>query len=279
MGPDRPFPSANGLALVLPVACHSDALMAFSLRRAGPSPPPTGCLDFSMGIGDSLSCVERNFKLFTECLSIDSARILTCRQVHGDSVAVLDTVPSEPPRADAIIAPVPGLFPAIATADCLPILMVDPVRKISAAVHAGWRGTVLRITRKVLRALVKRFGVDPRDLTVGLGPAIGPCCYEVDDAVLNPLKQAIPDSQRFVRRLPSRSSSGSKQEVSRRLDLAAVNRFELTSMGVAADRIISTDLCTACHPDLFFSYRRDGNQSGRHLSVVGLRELESGGRL
>jgi len=263
--------SADGLALVVPVSHQSDALMAFSLRGAGQAPPQTDTLNFSMGAGDSRCRVERNFKLLAECLNIDSASILTCRQVHGDSVAVLDAVPDEPPRADAIIAPVPGLFPAVKTADCLPILMVDPVRKISAAVHAGWRGTVLRITRKVLGILVEKFAVNPRDLTVGLGPAIGPCCYEVDDVVLDPLKKAIPDSDRFVRQLPSGRSSEFKPQESRRLDLAAVNLFELTSLGVAADRIVSTNLCTSCHPDLFFSHRRDGSPSGRHLSVVGIR--------
>lgn len=271
MASDPLMRSADGLALVVPVAHQAGALMAFSLRGAGPASPPMGSLNFSMGAGDSRRSVERNFKLFAKCLGIDSASILTCRQVHGDSVAVLDTVPDEPPRADAIIATVPGLFPAVKTADCLPILMVDPVRKISAAVHAGWRGTVLRITRKVLRMLVEKFAVDPGDLTIGLGPAIGPCCYEVDDAVLNPLKEAIPDSDRFVRQLPSGSSSESKSQASRRLDLAAVNLFELTSQGVAAEHIVSASLCTACHPDLFFSHRRDGTPSGRHLSVVGIR--------
>lgn len=271
MGSDQLMRSADGLALVVPVAHQSDALMAFSLRGAGHAPPPMGSLNFSTEAGDSRYRVERNLKLFAECLSIDAARILTCKQVHGDFVAVLDSVPAEPPRADAIIAPVPGLFPTVKTADCLPILMVDPVRKISAAVHAGWRGTVLRITRKVLRILFEKFAVNPRDLTVGLGPAIGPCCYEVDDVVLNPLKKAIPDSDRFVRRLPSGRSSEFKPQESRRLDLAAVNLFELTSQGVAAEQIVSASLCTACHPDLFFSHRRDGSPSGRHLSVVGIR--------
>ena len=262
----------DGLALMVPDLCHGDALMAFSLRNGGCSPPPVRSLNFSVANGDSYSNVERNLKVLTERLGIDPERVITGKQVHGDSLAVLDTVPRKLPQADALIATVPGVFPAIKTADCLPILMLDPVTKVAAAVHAGWRGTVQRITKKVLEALVKEFGVDLRDLVVSLGPAIGPCCYEVDDAVLTPLDEAIPNSDRFVRTESPRHSPRSGGRLSRRLDLTAINVFELISHGVAENHIVSANLCTACHPHLFFSHRRDGDPSGRHLSVVGFRK-------
>jgi len=263
----------NALLTVPEVERHN-GIMAFSLRGGGCSPLPRNSLNFSYENGDSRSNVQQNLDILARHLHIEASRILTCTQIHGDSVAIVEKIPEQPVRADALIATVPGLFPGIRTADCLPILMLDPVTKISAAVHAGWRGTVLRITRKVLHILTDRFSVDPKDLIAAMGPAIGPCCYEVDDAVLKPLMQALPTAERFVRTVPARheQNHGPGQSRSRRLDLQAANLSELISHGVLMKNIVSADLCTACNPDLFFSHRRDGNPSGRHLSVVGFRE-------
>ncbi|MBM3302411.1 MAG: peptidoglycan editing factor PgeF, partial [Deltaproteobacteria bacterium] len=184
---------------------------------------------------------------------------------------IIDSLPESPVRADALIATVPGIFPAVKTADCLPILILDPTRKISAAVHAGWRGTVLRITQKVLQILVTELHMDPADLKVALGPAIGPCCYEVDDAVLIPFRKAIPEADRFIQVVSSTEGSALNRIESRRLDLVAANRSELTGFGVPKENIVSIEICTSCHPDLFFSYRRDGSPSGRHLAVTGFK--------
>jgi YfiH family protein len=159
----------------------------------------------------------------------------------------------------------------VKTADCLPILILDPVRKISAAVHAGWRGTILRITRKTLQILISEFGSNPGDLHVALGPAIGSCCYEVDDRVLIPFRKAIPEADRFIRVVFKKHGSGRRQTASPRLDLVGANRSELTSLGVPDENITSIDLCTSCHSELFFSYRRDGRPSGRHLAVTGFK--------
>jgi len=201
-------------------------------------------------------------------IAIDPERIVTCRQMHGDHIHVTEAVPESPPQADAIVTSRPNIFPAIKTADCVPILILDPIRKIAAAVHAGWRGTVLRISRKTVELMQNRFGSDPSVLVVGMGPGIGPCCYEVDDAVLSPFRKSFPDAERFI----CTHKSGHRSIISYHLDLAAANRFELAELGVPERNIYATDLCTACHKDLFFSHRRDGAKSGRHIAVVGFRE-------
>jgi len=297
------------IALTFPPADQFRAVMAFSLRKGGQSPPPFDSLNFSVGQGDLPENVRCNLAILGGRIGIDPERIVTCRQMHGDHIHVTEAVPESPPRADAIVTPRPNIFPAIKTADCVPILILDPVLGIAAAVHAGWRGTVLGISRKTVELMQDRFGSDPSELLVGMGPGIGPCCYEVDDAVVTPFRKAFPDAERFItehdpttkgtetdsRQSVTRSGKGTacraptdpsfpdvdgnlgtpqnepNSRKSYHLDLAAANRFELAELGVPERNIYGTDLCSACHKDLFFSHRRDGAKSGRHIAVVGFR--------
>lgn len=252
--------------------CHAgdshDALMAFSLRSGGCSPRPFDTLNFSDSQGDSRDNVQRNFQTLGASLHLDPGRIVRCRQVHSDRVIIVESPPSVQPEADAVLTPVAGLYAAVKTADCLPLLIVDPVQKVAGAVHAGWRGTVLRIVTKALDAMIKSFRSNPGDLIVAVGPAIGPCCYEVDDAVLGPFREAIPDAERFITVHSSRNPGAGQTP---HLDLTAVHQWELLEAGVAAENIHLSGLCTCCNPELFFSHRRDGFRSGRHLALAGFR--------
>ena len=145
---------------------------------------------------------------------------------------------------------------AIETADCLPILIVDPANRRVAAAHAGWRGTVARVAQAAVRALVAA-GSDPRQLVAALGPSIGPCCYEVGPEVEEAFGE--PGSRFFV----------AGKEDRKHLDVAAANRAQLKEMGLRPANIDRVDFCTRCRADLFFSYRRDGANAGRMISVVG----------
>ena len=176
------------------------------------------------------------------------------RQVHG--CAVVAPPWGEAPEADASFAKESGSFLAIETADCLPVLIVDPVRRWVAAAHAGWRGTVARVSQAAARALVVQ-GSDPGDLLVALGPSIGACCYEVGPEVEEALG---PDGGSFF----VAGNPGKK-----RLNVAAANRAQLLEMGVKAKNLDLVELCTRCREDLFFSYRRDGANAGRMISLVG----------
>ncbi len=258
--------SNDQLIMTLPELSGSDSVMAFSTRKGGISKPPLNSLNFSTGQGDSLENVRANYRILARELSINPRWIATCRQVHGDNVEVLDSVPVSIPTADALITSSDEIFLGIKTADCLPILILDPKRGVAAAVHAGWRGTVLRITRKVVRLMKASFGCEPSDIVAALGPAIGPCCYEVDDAVLVPFRRQVPDAERFI---TIHNHSGHKE--SRRLNLTLTNYCELTAEGVARENIRTVELCTCCNPELFFSHRRDGTASGRHIALVGFR--------
>jgi polyphenol oxidase len=181
-------------------------------------------------------------------------RLLLLRQVHG--AAVEEAPWSGRPAADAAVTSEAGFLLGIETADCLPVLLVDPRRRAVAAAHAGWRGTVAGVTRAAVAALV-RGGSRSADLLAALGPGIGPCCYEVGEDV----KAAFgPAGARFFEPTP-----GGRDH----LDVRAANRLQLTAAGLDSDRIESVDECTFCRSDLYHSYRRDGPGSGRMISFVG----------
>lgn len=176
------------------------------------------------------------------------------KQVHG---AKLMTPPwTEPPEADGSFSDDAGTLLAIETADCLPVLIVDPTKRRVAAAHAGWRGTAAHVAQSAALALIAS-GSRAEDLLASLGPAIGRCCYEVGPDV----EEAFgPQGARFF--VPGKAER-------KHLDKAAANRAQLEAAGLLPERIDSLDLCTRDREDLFFSYRRDGANAGRMISVIG----------
>jgi len=183
-----------------------------------------------------------------------SGQLLLLRQVHGARVVPAPWAGA--PEADAATADRTGLILGIQTADCLPALIVDPRRRVVAAVHAGWRGTAAGVLRQALRAMVA-LGCQPKDLLAGLGPAIGVCCYEVGEEVRRAF--GAPGRRFFQDR-------GSQRP---HLDLRRANLAQLVEEGVPPERISQAEDCTACRPDLYPSFRRDGRNCGRMLSFVG----------
>jgi len=181
-------------------------------------------------------------------------RLLLMQQVHGTTVALAPW--DAAPEADAAVASAPGLVLGIQTADCLPVLLVDPERGLVAAAHAGWRGSAAGVTRHAVRALVAS-GSRPGALVAALGPAIGPCCYEVGEE----LREAFgAEAARFFRP----GANGRPH-----LDLRAANLHQLLDEGLQPAAIHQLPDCTRCRADLYHSYRRDGRGAGRMISVVG----------
>lgn len=201
---------------------------------------------------------------FLESLGLPAVEAVVLRQVHGAGVIrATQTGPDPPVRADAVIAlrddPV-RRAPAVRTADCVPMLIAERHGRALAAVHAGWRGTAAGVARSTVEAL-RRLGVEPRQLRVALGPAIGPCCYEVDPEVLEAVARGtgVPESPY------SRGGRPGKVQ----LDLRQANFLQLRSAGVPAAAIHAAPWCTACAGDLFFSYRREGAAAGRMMACIG----------
>jgi polyphenol oxidase len=230
---------------------------AFLTRRGGVSLPPYHTLNWGGNNGDLESHVRENRNLTARMFGVDPARFLLLQQVHQDGILVLkDTTRGLPTllEYDAVITNLPDLFIGILTADCLPVLIADRTRRVIAAVHAGRQGTSLHILNKVLRKMGEIFESSPDDLLITLGPSIGPCCYEIDHRVFSAEWKPF---------------SVSREENKWWVNLAEINISLLLKEGVAEGQISRIDLCTCCHPDLFYSYRRDG-KTGRQFSFIGL---------
>lgn len=181
-------------------------------------------------------------------------RLFLLKQVHGTTV---HTAPWDgSPDGDAGVATAPGLLVGVETADCLPVLLVDPARRVAAAVHAGWRGTAAGILGRTVAALVGE-GSRVGDLVAALGPGIGACCYEVGDE----LREAFGDGGAAF----FRPGHGPRPH----LDVRGANAAQLLAAGVGPGRIHHVDDCTFCRADLYHSFRREGKGAGRMISYVG----------
>ncbi len=189
--------------------------------------------------------------------------VVSVRQVHGTDVLVVDRPLKVGERFlegwDAVITNQAKTLLTIQTADCVPVLVADAARGLVGAVHAGWRGAVHGIVTNGIRNMVERFGADLASLHVVMGPSVGPCCYEVDTPVLERLRPHGPDFSTILTRTGPRTGQ---------LDLKALIRRQVLSLGIAGAHIHAVDLCTMCRPDLFFSYRRDGNVQGTMVSGI-----------
>jgi polyphenol oxidase len=187
-------------------------------------------------------------------------RLHLLAQVHGAAIHVAPW--DGRPEGDAGVATQPGLIVGVETADCLPILLVDPVGRRAAAVHAGWRGTAAHVAKAAVAAFVSA-GATRGELIAALGPGIGACCYEVG----NELREVF-----------GRAGEGFFREGPRgrpHLDVRAANVQQLLDAGLVEGRIHHVPDCTSCRADLYFSFRRDGKGTGRMINYVGWVEAKS----
>ena len=232
---------------------------------------------------DTRENVLENRRRFQSAAGAPDLPLITLKQFHSDVIHLFDSTPSDPCRGDASITNRPGLLLAIQTADCVPILLVDPKKRAIAAIHAGWRGTLARIAAKTIGKMQMHFGTNPRDLLAAIGPSIGPCCYEVGTEVATQFLSQFPDAPAYFDEFRTGDEPNPIQWLNMMppghqpppkgvlLDLRKANRSQLLAAGLRPQNIHTIDLCTACRPDLLFSYRKQRPQSGRLMSVIALR--------
>ena len=177
------------------------------------------------------------------------------KQVHSDVIFTADepAAPAILGEGDALVTSTAGRMIGVRTADCVPILLVDPAKRAVAAVHAGWRGTVQNIVGKTINHLRQEYGTNPSDVLAVIGPSIGECCYEVGPEV----------AEQFAQLLPDRADP-------RHLNLEEANRRQLAAAGLRNEAIELGSLCTRCREDLH-SWRRDKEASGRMVAAIGIR--------
>jgi YfiH family protein len=234
----------------------------FNLRTGGVSEGPFASLNLGRSVGDEPEHVAENLRRFGDAIGSASSALFTTSQVHGAAVcavsAASDPIALRGYEADALVAPAGRLAVAVRTADCVPVLLFDADSGAVAAVHAGWRGVARGVVEAGVTALIQIGKDAPRRLCAALFPHIGRCCFEVGEDVAQQLAALHPDPASVVDR------SRSKPHV----DLAAIVRAKLLALGMLDENIERVAGCTRCEPERFFSYRRDGQRSGRHVAAI-----------
>lgn len=228
-------------------------------RHGGVSAPPWDTLNLGHTVGDDPEAVRRNHARLWGVLGVDGARACTVWQVHGAETVVAAAPPKDRrwlAQADGIVTDRPNLPLLMRFADCVPILLYDPVRGVIGMAHAGWRGTVAGAGPSAVRAMARAFGSRPADLWAGIGPSIGPERYQVGADVARAVEGAL-GANGLVRW----SDDGNAY-----LDLWAANRLALERAGVG--QVAVAGICTASRTDEFFSHRAEGGRTGRFGAVL-----------
>lgn len=190
-------------------------------------------------------------------------------QVHDDKIMVVertDMTRDDLEGIDALVTALPDYAIAVRTADCVPVLLYDPVCKVIAAIHSGWRGTVARISQKTIRLMTERFGTNPSDLVAVIGPSIGPNSFQVGKEVADKFSAAqFPMGQILTDRGPKVEGT---MQGGLHIDLWQANSWLLTEIGVKAENIQVAGICTYERNDLFFSARHEGRKCGRIINSI-----------
>jgi YfiH family protein len=273
----------------------------FSTRGGGFSRAyGSGALNLGFTKEDSKTAIQRNRSAFLRELgAVSKGRkpsrrvgsetippLVTIRQVHSDIIHFIDSPPHSQLIGDGLITATPGLLLGIQTADCLPIILVDPRHRAIGVFHAGWRGTIKRIVEKGVGRMHFHFASRPRDIKVAIGPGIHGCCYEVGDEVRTKFESQFSYASKLFREveetdpvrekypmlfLTARAPGHSTLPKKIFLDLVEANRQQLLAVGVLAKNIEASPLCTNCRLDLLFSYRAEKGKTGRMMGVAGMR--------
>jgi YfiH family protein len=254
-------------------------------RRGGYSVAPFDGLNLSASTGDDLATVRRNRQVVRQVVGLP---LVSAFPTHGVEMAILDRKMAAAARrsgddwpvrlqegmraihADAMLTDVPGVALFWAYGDCAPILLYDVRRRVVGLVHAGWRGTARGVTMRTITAMRERFGSQLEDISAAVGPAIGSCCYEVNEAVRQAFaaEPLADDSAVFVERaLPD-----DPNDMRLYLDVGASNERQLLLAGLAPSRVEVSGYCTGCEADLFYSHRRGPRHAGRFGVAIGLRD-------
>ncbi len=260
---DIPFLVFNNLSQ------HPGLFHAITTRAGGISPAPFDSLNLGLNTEDTPENILRNHQMVSGALAFNLQSLVSTKQVHGSRCLNVTGSPSpaDPGSVtythegyDALITDRPGIVLTIRVADCVPILLYDPEAKVVAVVHAGWKGTLVGIAGIAVGQMCRAFGAQEARIRAGIGPSIGPCCFEVGSEVAELFHQAFTGSTNYMTR-----RAGSTY-----LDLKQANHAQLVGSGLVPQHIETGDFCTACRSDVFFSHRREQGKTGRFALFAGL---------
>ncbi len=245
---------------------------AFSTRMGGVSKNEFSSMNLAFGRGDNDANVQENYRRFCRAVGFDYHSLVSSAQDHHTHIRRVGKEqcgvgiwkPKDMESVDGIVTDEPGVTLVTHYADCVPIFLLDPKRRAIGLAHAGWRGTAAKIASAAVSAMTREFGCKPGDMLAGIGPSIGPCCFEVDAPVRDAfaaLTELNPSD--FIR-----NDGNGKYHV----DLWEANRRILMEAGVPASSITVAGICTKCNADVLFSHRATGGKRGGLSAFLELTE-------
>ncbi len=243
---------------------YPNLVHAIFTRQGGVSQAPFASLNLGVAVGDNPLAVAQNFQRACQVLNTTPDQTVSCNLVHSADILTVNKTNQQRVigRGDGLITATPNIYLAMRFGDCTPLIFYDSVRGAIGLTHAGWRGTMKNAAAATVGAMVDQLGCHPQNLMVVIGPAIGPCCYEVGPEVMKAATQTFGEAHGLFHR-PNGATNRAY------FDMWEANRRQLAACGV--ERIIQTGLCTACRTDLFFSHRAEQGRTGRFGVIIGLR--------
>ncbi|WP_026895678.1 peptidoglycan editing factor PgeF [Clostridiisalibacter paucivorans] len=238
----------------------------FTTRRKGVSKGYYSSLNLGLNTEDTYENINENYNILCNTLKFKKDSLIFSDQVHSDKIYIVDKKSDKDniKDIDGLITNKKGVTLVTFYADCVPLFFLDKKNEVIALAHAGWRGTVKKIGKKVIEKMVEVYNTDPCDCLIGIGPSIGGCCFEVDEPVVEEFKKGFKDISKFIDKV---NDKGYKYTI----DLWKINELVLIEAGVPKENITISNICTKCNSELFFSYRGDNGQTGRMAAIMCLR--------
>lgn len=234
-------------------------LTHFSTTRiGGQSTGKLESLNTGYTVNDNPKNVTNNLDALAKTLGFERTQMVSPKQTHSCNIGVVKSENDIFPNTDALISNIPNICIFIRTADCVPILLFDPINKAAAAIHSGWKSTIQEISKHTIELMRKEFGTNPTDIIAGIGPSIGPEVYEVGPEV----------TEQFINQYGEKNISPIKNSDKGLLNLWEINKQILLNTGVPENQIEVAEICTYSNPELFYSARRDGVKTGRLASGI-----------
>lgn len=241
----------------------------FSTRLGGVSEGVFASLNLGLSRGDDPEKVLENYRRFQAAIGAEGRYYAMLRQVHGDSVRSVTMADVKenlydraPGQGDAMVTAMPGVLLVVFCADCIPVLLCDPVRRVIGAVHAGWRGTAAGVVDRTVERMALAFDCKPSDIRAAIGPGIGPKCFETHEDVPNAMMAAVSS--------PALPYIKVKENGKFLVDLKGINAKRLELAGLRRDHIAICADCTACLPDKYWSHRVYGTKRGSMAAAIEL---------
>ncbi|WP_159883979.1 peptidoglycan editing factor PgeF [Paenibacillus puerhi] len=269
------------LELEPPMRAYPELTAGFTTRSGGVSREPFGSLNLGLHVEDDPSDVVANRRRLAEALAFPFENCTYAEQVHGKEIQVVtkrergagrDSRETALQAKDGFVTNERGVILHALFADCVPLYVYDPIRQAVGLAHAGWKGTALQIAKSLLETMSAAYGTKPRDVRAAVGPSIGACCYEVDEAVVRRMDRVIAETGAAKAGEDAQASFYVPQPDGKfKLNLQQLNRQIFIQAGILPSHIEISGLCTSCRTDLFYSHRKEGGRTGRMAAWIGLR--------